>query len=98
MLLSDCTLMSARRAIVTVAVSGASMTGGDDGSANVVYSFTIPPPAASQSSGSLDGGADAGSPAQSTLVYHFAGSYDGVGNLTGYTDSVMGQWSFSYDR
>ena len=62
-------------------------------------------PAASQPSGSLDGGADAGSPAQSTLVYHFAGSYDGVGNLLGYTDNgsgglpngIMGQWSFSYD-
>ncbi len=47
--------------------------------------------------GSLDGGADAqtaGTPAQ---VYGFAGAYDGVGNLTGYTDSVMGAWGFSYD-
>jgi RHS repeat-associated protein len=31
------------------------------------------------------------------LTSSFAGSYDGVGNLASYTDSVMGAWNFSYD-
>jgi RHS repeat-associated protein len=31
------------------------------------------------------------------LTSSFAGSYDGVGNLASYTDSVMGTWNFSYD-
>jgi RHS repeat-associated protein len=43
--------------------------------------------------GGLDGGADAQSAGTGATVYSFAGSYDGVGNLTGYTDSVMGTWS-----
>jgi hypothetical protein len=63
-------------------------------------------PAASQPSGSLDGGADAGSGQNPTTVYSYSGvSYDGVGNLLGYTDNgsgglpngIMGEWSFSYD-
>lgn len=30
-------------------------------------------------------------------VYSYSASYDGVGNVSGYTDSVMGAWSFQYD-
>jgi RHS repeat-associated protein len=59
--------------------------------------FSQPSFPASVISGNLDGGANASSPGQSTPVYNFAGSYDGVGNLTVFTDSVMGAWSFSYD-
>ena len=31
-------------------------------------------------------------------VYKYTGTYDGVSNLTSYTDSVMGIWSFGYDH
>jgi RHS repeat-associated protein len=49
-------------------------------------------------SGTLDGGQNQNTTA--SPVYNFsvpAGGYDGVGNLTNYSDSVMGAWSFSYD-
>lgn len=56
-------------------------------------------------SGSLDGGAAAGSNS-GTTVYSYsvpAGGYDGVGNLKQYSDSsagstIMGTWTFSYDN
>jgi RHS repeat-associated protein len=45
--------------------------------------------------GSLEGGDTANTPG--TTVYSFQGSYDGASNLTSYTDSVMGGWTFNYD-
>ena len=30
-------------------------------------------------------------------VYSYSANYDGAGNVTGYTDSVMGTWGLSYD-
>jgi trimeric autotransporter adhesin len=46
--------------------------------------------------GNLEGGESLG--ASPKTVYSFAGNYDGVGNLSGYTDStVMGTWTFHYD-
>ena len=59
--------------------------------------------------GNLDGGANAssGGGGGSQTVYSFSipsyvmgqqpAGYDGVGNVAGYTDSVMGGWGFSYD-
>jgi RHS repeat-associated protein len=52
--------------------------------------------------GSLNGGVSTGA---GKLVYSFVGSYDGVGNLSSYTDNtsggqpngIMGTWSFNYD-
>ena len=55
-------------------------------------SFAATPP-----SGALDGGSTGGSGQSSAAIYSFNGSYDPVGNLTSYTDSVMGIWSFAYD-
>jgi RHS repeat-associated protein len=55
-------------------------------------SFVYPP-----LTGSLEGGANAGTAGQTQPIYSFNGVYDGVGNLTNYTDSVMGNWGFSYD-
>ncbi len=47
-------------------------------------------------SGSLDGGAnpDTGQPVS---IYSFNGVYDGVGNLITDSDSVTGNWGFTYD-
>jgi YD repeat-containing protein len=50
---------------------------------------------ASPSGGNLQGVSGGGS--SSGPIYTYAASYDGVGNVTGYTDSVMGTWSFGYD-
>jgi RHS repeat-associated protein len=60
-------------------------------------SFVSPPV-----TGSLDGGANADSTGQPQTIYSFAGGYDGVGNLTSYSDSsmgnqVMGSWGYTYD-
>ena len=30
-------------------------------------------------------------------IYSYSATYDGVGNVTGYNDSVMGNWGFGYD-
>jgi RHS repeat-associated protein len=61
------------------------------------HAFSQPSFPASTISDYLDGGADGSTGQNPTTVYSFAGSYDGVGNLTGYTDSVMGAWNFNYD-
>lgn len=47
--------------------------------------------------GNLDGGANAGTAGQTQSIYSFAGTYDGVGNLLSYADSVMGNWAFTFD-
>lgn len=47
-------------------------------------------------SGTLEGG-NAQATNAGAAIYSFQGGYDGVGNLIGYTDSVMGAWNFSYD-
>jgi RHS repeat-associated protein len=46
--------------------------------------------------GSLDGGANAGS-GSGQPVYSYSAVYDGAGNVTSYNDLVMGAWNFSYD-
>jgi RHS repeat-associated protein len=47
-------------------------------------------------SGTLDGGADSG--ARPGTVYSYQGvQYDAVGNLTSYSDLVMGTWAAQYD-
>jgi len=48
-------------------------------------------------SGSLDGGANADSTGQTQAIYSFTGAYDGVSNLTSYSDSAMGNMGFTYD-
>lgn len=65
-------------------------------------SFVNPP-----LTGNLSGGADAGSGQGQQTLYSYSipsyssGSqptgYDAGGNIVGYTDSVMGSWSFGYD-
>jgi RHS repeat-associated protein len=47
-------------------------------------------------SGTLDGGAASGTDA-GKLVYSYSDGYDGVGNMTSSTDSVMGNWTFTPD-
>jgi RHS repeat-associated protein len=60
--------------------------------------FSKPSFPASVISGDLAGGADSISSGKSTQrIYSYAGSYDGVSNLTAYTDSVMGTLGFGYD-
>jgi RHS repeat-associated protein len=59
--------------------------------------YTYPSFPASPITGSLDGGSNGSSGSNPVTVYSFAGSYDGVSNLSSYTDSVMGTWNFSYD-
>jgi RHS repeat-associated protein len=46
-------------------------------------------------SGTMDGGAAATSSGTPTPVYSYTVAYDGVGNVTGFTDSVMGNWSLA---
>jgi RHS repeat-associated protein len=66
--------------------------------------FPEPSFVSSSIGGQLDGGANQNSGSGST-IYSFTGSYDGVGNLTSYTDNgsggkangIMGTWSFTYD-
>jgi len=54
-------------------------------------------------SGNLNGGSSGGSSNSGVTIYQYSGSYDGVGNLAGYTDStanaapIMGTWTFGYD-
>jgi RHS repeat-associated protein len=57
--------------------------------------FSPPSFQATPSNGNLDGGAVAGASGQT--VYSFIGVYDEVGNLLGYSDSVMGASGFNYD-
>jgi RHS repeat-associated protein len=47
-------------------------------------------------SGSLAGGANAGT-GTSKQIYSYASTYDGVGNVQNSADSVLGNWTFSYD-
>lgn len=46
---------------------------------------------------SIAGQGMTGGEGSSTPVYSYQASYDNVGNVTSYTDSVMGAWSFGYD-
>jgi RHS repeat-associated protein len=46
-------------------------------------------------SGNLDGGASATTGQTPQTVYSYTSSYDGVSNVTGNADTVMGTWSFS---
>jgi len=66
-------------------------------------SFSQPSFAYPAITGTLGGGADAGSGSggsQKTVYSYSISSYDSVGNIVGYTDSVMGTWSMSggYDQ
>jgi RHS repeat-associated protein len=55
-------------------------------------SFVNPP-----LTGSLSGGANANGSGTSQPIYSSTDTYDGVGNVQSYSDSVMGNWSFVYD-
>jgi len=64
------------------------------------------PPGTSEVIGYLDGGADQQTTSTPAQIYSYCvgqscpipnNGYDAAGNLTGYTDSVMGVWGFSYD-
>jgi len=55
--------------------------------------FSQPSFQGSPSSGTLEGGASTNSAQQQ--VYGYTANYDGVSNVIGYADSVMGTWSFS---
>jgi RHS repeat-associated protein len=46
-------------------------------------------------SGTMDGGAVTTTSGTPTPVYSYTVGYDGVGNVTGFTDSVMGNWSLA---
>ncbi|MGD0941559.1 MAG: DUF4329 domain-containing protein [Terracidiphilus sp.] len=71
--------------------------------------FTQPSFSASPASGTLQGGGNGQTGSSPTTVYSYSGVvYDGVSNLTSYTDSyadpltgavdpIMGTWSFTYD-
>jgi RHS repeat-associated protein len=66
-------------------------------------SFSQPSFAYPAITGTLGGGADASSGSgsgQKTVYSYSISSYDAVGNIAGYTDSVMGTWSMSggYDQ
>ena len=61
--------------------------------------FSQPSFPSSPESGSLEGGANQGA-TSGAPVYSYqvpSNGYDGVGNLRGVVDSVMGTWTFSYD-
>jgi RHS repeat-associated protein len=60
--------------------------------------FSSPSFTLTDSGGNMAGGATGGTSSSKT-IYSFTavGGYDGVGNLTNSTDSVMGKWNFTYD-
>jgi RHS repeat-associated protein len=55
--------------------------------------FTDPSFQGSPASGSLAGGATTGTGSQTTIYKYSITAYDPVGNITNYSDSVMGTWS-----
>ena len=65
-------------------------------------SFTSPSFSGSPASGALTGGAGTGGQPQPVYNYSITSSsggsgYDPVGNVTNFSDSVTGTWSFAYD-
>jgi len=64
--------------------------------------FTQPSFVSSPLTGSLEGGANAGTATQAQPIYSFNAGYDGASNMISYADSsmgnpVVGNWNYSYD-